>query len=281
MTTGRSLGFSDDDGQVPSRNDHFSAVASEYADFRPRYPEAMFDWLTAQAHEHELAWDCGCGSGQASTELAKRFNRVHATDISPNQIRVAEQCAGVKYVVASAERSGLPDHCADLITVAQALHWFDLPFFYEEVRRVGKPGALIAAWTYGTVQADHQDVNSVVQFFYRDVVGPFWPPERHHVETGYRELEFPFTPIATPEFTMKQQWTLPQLLGYFRSWSATARYTEENRIDPTLALEKALLSAWSEPQQRHEICWPLSIRAARLDGGSNLTIHVSKAARAL
>lgn len=281
MTTGRSLGFSDDDGQAPSRNDHFSAVASEYADFRPRYPEALFDWLTTQALGHELAWDCGCGSGQASIELAKRFNRVHATDISPNQIQLAEQCAGVTYVVASAERSGLPDHCADLITVAQALHWFDLPFFYEEVRRVGKPGALIAAWTYGTVQADHQDVNSVVQFFYRDVVGPFWPPERHHVETGYRELEFPFTPIATPEFTMTQQWTLPQLLGYFRSWSATARYTEEHRIDPTLALEKALLSAWGEPQQRREICWPLSIRAARLDGGSDLTIHVSKATRVL
>lgn len=281
MTTGRSLGFSDDDGQVHSRNDHFGSVASEYADFRPRYPEAMFDWLTALATEHGLAWDCGCGSGQASIELAKRFTRVHATDISANQIRLADRGVGVEYVIASAERSGLPDHCADLITVAQALHWFDLSSFYEEVRRVGKPGALIAAWTYGTIEIDHQDLNSEVQYFYRDVVGPFWPPERHHVETGYRELEFPFTPITTPEFTMTQQWTLPQLLGYFRSWSATARYMTENRTDPTLALEKVLLTTWGDPQQPRKICWPLSIRAARLDGGSDLSIHVSKAASAL
>jgi len=278
---GRSLGFSDEGDPVSGQNDHFGVVASEYADFRPRYPDALFDWLAAQAASHALAWDCGCGNGQASVELAKRFSRVHATDISANQIRLAEQGAGVDYVVASAERSGLPDHCADLITVAQALHWFDLPSFYEEVRRVGKPGALIAAWTYGTVQTDHQAVNSVVQHFYRDVVGPFWPPERHHVETGYRELEFPFTPIATPEFTMTQQWTLTQLLGYFRSWSATARYMTENRTDPTLALEKVLLTTWGDPQQPRKICWPLSIRAARLDDGSDLSIHVSKAASAL
>jgi ubiquinone/menaquinone biosynthesis C-methylase UbiE len=275
------LGFSDEGDPVSGQTDHFGVVASEYADFRPRYPDALFDWLAAQAASHALAWDCGCGNGQASVELAKRFSRVHATDISANQIRLAEQGAGVDYVVASAERSGLPDHCADLITVAQALHWFDLPSFYEEVRRVGKPGALIAAWTYGTVQTDHQAVNSVVQHFYRDVVGPFWPPERHHVETGYRELEFPFTPIATPEFTMTQQWTLTQLLGYFRSWSATARYMTENRTDPTLALEKVLLTTWGDPQQPRKICWPLSIRAARLDDGSDLSIHVSKAASAL
>lgn len=275
------MGFSDEGDPVSGQTDHFGVVASEYADFRPRYPDALFDWLAAQAASHALAWDCGCGNGQASVELAKRFSRVHATDISANQIRLAEQGAGVDYVVASAERSGLPDHCADLITVAQALHWFDLPSFYEEVRRVGKPGALIAAWTYGTVQTDHQAVNSVVQHFYRDVVGPFWPPERHHVETGYRELEFPFTPIATPEFTMTQQWTLTQLLGYFRSWSATARYMTENRTDPTLALEKVLLTTWGDPQQPRKICWPLSIRAARLDDGSDLSIHVSKAASAL
>ena len=260
------MGFSDKDEPVSGQNDHFGSVASEYADFRPRYPEALFDWLAAQAASHLLAWDCGCGNGQASVELAKRFSRVYATDISPDQIRLAEDCSRVEYVVASAEHSGLPKSCVDVITVAQALHWFNLPSFYDEVRRVGKPGALIAAWTYGTLVIDQPDANSVVQHFYRDVVGPFWPPERHHVETGYQTLEFPFASIATPRFTMTQYWTLSQLLGYFRSWSATARYKTVHQTDPTVALEKALRPAWGDAQQPRKICWPLSIRAARLDG---------------
>lgn len=268
------MGFSDESNPVSGQNDHFGVVASEYADFRPRYPDALFDWLAAQAASHALAWDCGCGNGQASVELAKRFSRVHATDISPDQIRLAEHFAGVEYVVASAEHSGLPKSCVDVITVAQALHWFNLPSFYDEVRRVGKPGALIAAWTYGVLETDHSDVNSVVQYFYRDIVGPFWPPERHHVETGYQTLEFPFASIATPRFTMTQYWTLPQLLGYFRSWSATARYMNVHQTDPTVALEKALRPAWGEPLEPRQICWPLSMRAARLDGGGDLIDQV-------
>ncbi len=246
-------------------SDHFGKVADAYADFRPRYPDALFDWLAGQCASDDLAWDCGCGSGQASVALAQHFAHVKATDASREQIVRAQLSAGVEYDIAAADNSGLPDRCVDLVTVAQALHWFELTSFYEEVRRVGKPGAMIAAWTYGNQDIDDKDVNSVVQHFYQHVVGPYWPPERHHVETGYRELDFPFTRIEAPQFMMEQQWPLVQLLGYLRSWSATARYKAANGEDPVDALERELLPLWRDPAQPRRISWPLSVVAGRLD----------------
>ena len=246
-------------------SDHFGKVAGQYADFRPRYPDALYAWLASQCTAHTLAWDDGCGSGQASVALAQHFAHVRATDPSREQILHAQLCAGVEYDIAAADNSSLPDRSVDLITVAQALHWFDLTSFYEEVRRVGKRGAVIAAWTYGIQHVDDKAVNAAVQHFYADVVGPYWPPERHHVETGYRELEFPFTLIEAPPFAMQQQWTLPQLLGYFRSWSATARYQAANGKDPVDALEGELLPLWGDPEQRRAVHWPLSLLAGRLD----------------
>ena len=246
-------------------SDHFGKVAGQYADFRPRYPDELFEWLAGQCAGDDLAWDCGCGSGQASVALAQHFAHVRATDASREQILHAQLCAGVEYDIAGADNSGLPDRCVDLVTVAQALHWFELSSFYEEVRRVGKPGAVIAAWTYGVNEVDGDDVNAAVRHFYDDVVGPYWPPERHHVETGYRELEFPFTRIDAPPFAMRQQWPLAQLLGYFRSWSATARYKAANGQDPVDALERELLPLWGDPAQARAIRWPLSVLAGRLD----------------
>ncbi len=248
-----------------SFNDHFGKVAGQYADFRPRYPEELFTWLAMQCTGDDLAWDCGCGSGQASVMLANHFAHVRATDASREQIVHAQLCAGVEYDIAAADSSGLPERSVDLVTVAQALHWFDLPSFYEEVRRVGKRGAVIAAWTYGINAVDGDAVNLAVQHFYRDIVGPFWPAERHHVETGYRELDFPFDRIDTPEFSMAQAWSLPQLLGYFRSWSATARYRAANGDDPVELLEQQLLPLWGDPAQTRAVRWPLSVIAGRLD----------------
>ena len=246
-------------------SNHFGKVANAYADFRPHYPDDLFVWLTDQCKSDDLAWDCGCGSGQASVALAQHFSHVRATDASQEQIVRAQLCAGVEYDIAAADNSGLPDRCVDLITVAQALHWFELSSFYEEVRRVGKPGGVIAAWTYGNHVLEGDDVNAVVQHFYTHVVGAYWPPERHHVETGYRELEFPFTRIAAPEFAMQQHWPLPQLLGYLRSWSATSRYMADKGHDPVDALERELTPLWGDPARARRISWPLSILTGRLD----------------
>ncbi len=246
-------------------SDHFGAVAGSYADFRPGYPPELFAWLAAQCAGQELAWDCGAGSGQASVALAAHFARVHATDASADQVAHAEPHPCVEYRVAPAEQSGLPDRSADLVTVAQALHWFDLPAFYAEVRRALKPGGVIAAWTYGVHVTEGDDVNAVVRHFYEHVVGPCWPPERRHVENGYRELPFPFTRIAAPEFTMQVRWPLAQLLGYLGSWSATARYRKLNGSDPLPALRQQLLPLWGDPAQARSVSWPLSLLAGRLD----------------
>lgn len=246
-------------------SDHFGAVAGSYADFRPGYPPELFAWLAAQCAGQELAWDCGAGSGQASVALAAHFARVHATDASADQVAHAEPHPCVEYRVAPAEQSGLPDRSADLVTVAQALHWFDLPAFYAEVRRALKPGGVIAAWTYGVHVTEGDDVNAVVRHFYEHVVGPCWPPERRHVENGYRELPFPFTRMAAPEFTMQVRWPLAQLLGYLGSWSATARYRKLNGSDPLPALRQQLLPLWGDPAQARSVSWPLSLLAGRLD----------------
>ncbi|MCM2264193.1 MAG: class I SAM-dependent methyltransferase [Desulfuromonadales bacterium] len=186
-----------------------------------------------------------------------------ATDASPAQIDAALPHPRIEYRVAPAEASGLLDSSVDLVTVAQALHWFDLAGFYAEVRRVLRPGGVLAVWTYGVLTVEGTEVDALVQHFYRDTVGPYWPPERAHVENGYRSLPFPFVEIAAPPFAMEADWTLPQLLGYFRSWSATGRFTAANGCDPVISLENQLAPLWREEEQRRRVIWPLSLRVGR------------------
>ncbi|TCJ14961.1 class I SAM-dependent methyltransferase [Parasulfuritortus cantonensis] len=244
-------------------NDHFAPVSGAYADFRPRYPAALFDWLAEQAPARALAWDCACGSGQASVDLAARFARVVATDASEKQLAGAQAHPHVEYRQAPAEASGLADASADLVTVAQALHWFDRPRFYAEVRRVLRPGGLLAVWTYGVQRVDDLRVNAHVQRFYHDVVGPYWPPERALVESGYRDLEFPFAELAVPAFAMTTHWRLARLLGYFRSWSATGRYLAAVGRDPVAALADEIAGAWGDPEVARQVTWPLAVRVGR------------------
>lgn len=243
--------------------DHFAPVAGSYADYRPTYPPALFQWLASLVERHALAWDCACGSGQASVDLAEHFERIVATDASAAQIQGAIPHPRIDYRVAPAESSGLPDASADLVTVAQALHWFNLTEFYAEVRRVLHPGGVLAVWTYGVLQVEGDDIDALVQNFYHHIVGPYWPPERAHVEDGYRSLPFPFTQIEAPALAMQALWTLPQLLGYFRSWSATGRYLAQKGQDPMAVLEKQLAPLWGHSGQPRLIRWPLSLRVGR------------------
>jgi ubiquinone/menaquinone biosynthesis C-methylase UbiE len=182
--------------------DHFGSVSSDYVKNRPTYPPDLFDWLASQCMSHDLTWDCGTGSGQAATELARYFDRVLATDASVAQIAHAVVHPKIEYRVASAERNGIDTQCADLVVIAQALHWFDLDRFYAEVTRILKPGGLIAAWSYGVLKIEGEEINAMIQRFYHEEVGPYWPPERKHVETEYRDLAFPFTRIPAPSFAM-------------------------------------------------------------------------------
>src|SRR5437773_3799316 len=210
--------------------DHFSRQAADYAKFRPGYPQELFDYLGSVAPTRQVAWDCGTGNGQAAIGLASVFDRVIATDASEKQIANAVSHEGVEYRVAAAENSGIQSGTIDLIMVAQALHWFDLDRFYAEVRRVFKRDGVLAASAYNLLQIDPA-IDEIVNRYYYEVVGPFWPPERKLVEQ-FADLPFPFHGIDSPKFEMTAHWNLHHLLGYLRTWSSTQRFIAEKNSDP-------------------------------------------------
>lgn len=245
------------------RGDWFSPLAGAYARYRPGYPAALFDWLAAEAGAGALAWDCGCGSGQASVPLARRGLRVVASDISLAQLRHGEAGDGLLYVAQRAERCALPDASAALVLVAQALHWFDLPRFFAEVDRVLVPGGLLAVASYGVQHIDDGHIDAIIQDFYNNVIGPWWPPQRRVVEAGYAGIELPWQALACPGFDMHVRWNLEQVLGYFSSWSAVRRYREGTGQDPLPALAQRLRPLWGRPGASVSVSWPLVLRASR------------------
>ena len=245
--------------------DHFSALAPAYASARPSYPAELFAYLASVAPAHRHAWDSGAGNGQASVALAAYFEAVTATDASEAQLRAAPAHPRVSYRVAPAEASGLESGSADLVTAAQALHWFDVDVFFGEVRRVLRPAGILAVWTYGQPHLDDPESDAVLARFYTDMVGPYWPAERHLVETGYRTLSFPFDELTPPPFRMERDWMRPELLAYVRTWSATCRYVAERGRDPVDGLARDLAALW--PEGRIEtVRWPLSLRIGRRPG---------------
>lgn len=243
--------------------DLFSGHADIYHAARPTYPDELFDWLAARAPARELVWDVGCGNGQASVALAARFVRVHASDPSAQQIGNAQARPNIDYRVEPAERCGLADASADLVTVAQALHWFDLSRFHAEVRRVLKPRGVFAAWAYASCRVDAA-VDLVVRRLYVDLTGPYWQPERALVESGYRDLSFPFEPIAAPAIEMVARWNAAQFLAYLRSWSGTQGYLKARGIDPVALVEPDLIAAWGDASRMREVRWDFHLRVGRV-----------------
>ena len=240
--------------------DHFSAHAADYARYRPAYPAALFMWLAARSPHRALALDCGAGNGQAAVALARHFDRVVATDASAQQIANARGPANVSYRVAAAEADAVPAGSAALVTVAQALHWFDHAAFYAAAARALSPGGLLAVWTYElmTVSAD---VDALVEHFYRTATDPWWPPERDHVESGYRGILPPWRRIAVPRFEVRADWRADDALGYLASWSAVRRCRAATGTDPVAALAPALHEAWGP--LRRAVRWPLVLHAFR------------------
>lgn len=254
---------------MPTFHDHFSGHAATYREARPLYPGALFDWLAGEVAARDLVWDAGCGNGQASVALAQRFARVHASDPSAQQIDNAERRANIDYRVEPGEQCSLPDASADLVTVAQALHWFDFARFFPEAERVLKPGGVLAAWAYSDCRVN-SDVDVHKDRVYVDLTGKYWPPERELVEQGYRTIPMPFgdgarfEEIAAPAFVMSARWTAPQFLAYLRSWSATQRYIKANGHDPVALVERDLVAAWGSPEERRDVRWDFHLRCGRL-----------------
>lgn len=245
--------------------DRFGPLAQAYAAYRPRYPEALYDWLAAQCLQRRVAWDCGAGSGQATLPLSRRFSRVIATDISQAQLGEAPALDNVAYRVAPAEASGLDAASVDLLAVAQALHWFDLDRFHAEARRVLVPGGVIAAWTYGVPALEDPAAHAAFRYFHDHIVGPYWPAERHKVGEGYLALPFPFPKLAPPPFRMHDDWTLDTLLGYLRSWSATGAYVKTHGRNPVDEFTTELVACWGDRERRIGVDWPLTVIAGRTD----------------
>lgn len=241
--------------------DHFSGVADRYAEFRPEYPRELFSWLASLPTKKGRAWDCATGNGQAAVHLAEFFDDVIATDASAGQIENARPHQRIRYAVAPAEQSTIPDASVDLVTVAQAAHWFDLTRFYSEAKRVLRPGAPLVIWCYGTFSFEHPQIDELVDDFYRNVVGPYWPPERRLIEEDYRTIDFPLREIAAPKFDMQAQFTLERLVGYLRTWSATQRFLKERGSDPVTPLEQKLAPLWATGEPRRAATWPIHIRA--------------------
>ena len=239
--------------------DHFSSHAAVYRQARPRYDPAFFAWLAQQCAQRELAWDAGCGNGQATVALAPHFARVVGTDPSAPQVENAQAADSVEYRVEAAEQCSLPDASADLVTVAQALHWFDLDAFHAQVHRVLRPGGIVAQWSYADCRVGSA-VDAVKNRLYVDVLDSYWAPERRLVESGYRELAFPFVRIEAPAFELRVEWNLAQFLAYLRSWSATQKYIQAHGVDPVGELEGDFARAWGDAAQPHPVVWDLATR---------------------
>lgn len=243
--------------------DYFSKQASDYTRYRPHYPALMFEYLAELAIDHQRAWDCATGSGQAALGLANYFEKIIATDASDKQIANATAHDRITYVVAPAEKTEITSGSVDLIVVAQALHWFDLDTFYAEVRRVSQEGGVLAAWSYSLLRISSA-VDGVLDQFYTNVVGPFWPPERKLVDDKYQSIPFPFEELEAPPFKMEARWNLDRLVGYLGTWSSVQKYKDKHETDPLEIVIRDLRRAWGRPEDEKKIHWPVHMRVGRV-----------------
>ncbi len=245
------------------RRNWFDQGGKAYSRFRPEYPPELAQFLASMSPGVALAVDVGCGNGQLTTQLGAHFNTVLGADPSGDQIANAAEHPHVRYVGASAESLPVADRSADLITAAQAAHWFDLPRFYEEVRRIGTPGAVLALISYGVLHLD-EELGSRFSRFYGDEIGSYWPAERKLVDSGYVDMPFPFKERAALPLQIRKAWNLEELLGYISTWSAVRRVREAAREDILQSFAADLTALWGDPEQKREVRWPINMRLGTL-----------------
>lgn len=254
---------------VTTFRDYFSERAPAYAAHRPTYPPELVDYLAHLAPRTEVVWEAGCGSGQLTSDLARRFDRVIATDASEAQLAHAPPLANVEYRVATAEDSGLPGGTADLCVAAQAAHWFDLEAYWGEVRRVGRADAAVALVGYSRFRVETGEVAAIASRFYDGLLGTYWGPHRRLVERGYRDVPFPFREAAAPMLELRVEWTLSDLIGYVSTWSAVRLLEKAEGRDRFDEFVKEVTAAWGEAEARRGVRWSLAVRAGRLDGSAD------------
>lgn len=256
------------------RKDYFSDQSKAYAAFRPSYPDELYQFIYRHLEDRSAAWDCATGNGQVARHLARHFDRVDATDISEQQLTNAFQAKNIFYSISPAEHTSFEDRQFDLITVGQALHWFNLPQFYNEVCRTGKQEGLLAVWGYALLSIA-PDIDELFFNFYYDTVGPYWDQARRLVEDHYRSIPFPFEEIPCPEFYIKVEWSASQFTGYLSSWSATQKYIRTHNRDPVEAFSEKLRTHWKEGETKL-VTFPVFVKLGRIRNfrQSDTTPHV-------
>jgi SAM-dependent methyltransferase len=246
----------------PARN-WFDQGGRAYARFRPEYPRELAAFLASAAPDDSLAVDVGCGNGQLTQLLAPYFNRVVGLDPSADQIANAVPNDRIHYECAPAEQLPVPDASASLVTAAQAAHWFDLPAFYREVRRIAVPGAVVALVSYGVLRLEPA-LDRRFQAFYRDEIGPYWPPERKLVDTGYATIDFPFDELAPPSLHIRLDWHLSDFIGYVLTWSATRSAREAGKDALLMAFFDDIAALWGDPNAKRPVTWPINMRIGKV-----------------
>lgn len=242
--------------------DHFSTISEKYAKFRPDYPQTIYDFLYPLLSQKDSAWDCGTGNGQVALELAKDFQSVEATDLSPQQLKHAPPADNIRYSVQGAEHTTFADDSFDLITVAQAVHWFDFDKFNTEVKRVGRPNSIIALFGY-ELNTITPEIDAIVRYLYKDIVGAYWDPERKHIEDNYQNIPFPYRELESPEITNIKLWRIDHLIGYLNTWSATQQYKKAKGSNPVELIEADLRKVWGTAEVR-KVCFPIIFRVGRI-----------------
>lgn len=248
---------------MPSFKDHFSTQALDYSKYRPDYPQELYDFILSEVKEHKTAWDCGTGNGQAAVVLSQYFEKVFATDPSAEQLKNAAQKSNIEYSVTTAEKSTLSANSIDLITVAQALHWFNFNKFFAVAKRVAKPNALIAVWSYELCKVD-ENIDNVFLHFYNNILGNYWAPERRYVENAYSSIPFPFNEVKENVFYMRKQWSLQDFVGYLSTWSAVQKYIKINGTNPLELVAADFEKAWINPITVKEVSFPVTVKIGRI-----------------
>lgn len=211
--------------------DYFSGHSKLYATFRPTYPDALYEFIFNHVKQFDVAWDCATGNGQVAQVLAKHFKQVFASDISSEQLKHAHQANNIVYRAEPAEHTSFTGNQFNLITVAQAIHWFNRANFFQEVARIAKPDAILAVWGYANCMVN-PEIDKFFFHFYQNTVGPYWDKARVLIEEHYRTIVFPFEEIPAPPFQINVQWNLDQFAGYITTWSATQKYIQATGVDP-------------------------------------------------
>ena len=243
---------------------HFADNAAKYQQFRPHYPKALYEYLLTLTQKHERSWDVGTGNGQAATALSPFFREVIATDLKQGQLDAAPKKDNIHYIACPAEKPPIQEHSIDLITVAQALHWFQFDEFYQEVRRVIKPGGVFSAWCY-TLANISPAIDKLTQHLYSDILGDtYWPKERHYIDEQYQTIPFPFHRIQTPIFMIERPLNLFQWIGYLNTWSALQEYKNKNaEKNPLDWIIDDLQKAWGAPEKIYQTQTPIYLLATQ------------------